>query len=77
MGLKVAKKYWTGSDKTDSVAGTYVIGSGTKLRLECGESAIELNASGQINLVGTGFSMFVNGEGYITASGKNYISIQR
>jgi len=41
----------------------------TKLRPECGESAIELNAYGQINIVGKGFNIFVQGDGHITTSG--------
>lgn len=68
-GVKGEEVLVTGADKSDSAAGTYTLGSGTTLRLECGESAIELHANGQINLVGKGFNLFVDGEGFITTSG--------
>lgn len=68
-GVKGGEERLTGKGKLDAVVDTYVVGSGTKLRLECGESAIELNASGQINIVGKGFNIFVQGDGHITTSG--------
>lgn len=60
-----------GQDKTDAAANNHIVGAGNQLRLQCGESVIELNASGQINIVGKGFNLFVAGEGYITTSGGN------
>ncbi len=68
-GVKGGEERLTGQGKLDAAVDTYVLGSGTKLRLECGESAIELNASGQINIVGKGFNIFVQGDGHITTSG--------
>ncbi|MBN1088577.1 type VI secretion system tip protein TssI/VgrG [Pantoea sp. 1B4] len=68
-GVKGGEERLTGKSKLDAVVDTYVVGSGTKLRLECGESAIELNANGQINIVGKGFNIFVQGDGHITTSG--------
>jgi type VI secretion system secreted protein VgrG len=68
-GVKGGEERLTGKGKLDAVVDTYVVGSGTKLRLECGESAIELNANGQINIVGKGFNIFVQGDGHITTSG--------
>ncbi|MGG6192659.1 type VI secretion system Vgr family protein [Pantoea allii] len=68
-GVKGGEERLTGQGKIDNVVDTYVLGSGTKLRLECGESAIELNANGHINIVGKGFNLFVNGDGHITTSG--------
>ncbi|UEG19632.1 type VI secretion system tip protein TssI/VgrG [Pantoea ananatis] len=68
-GVKGGEERLTGQGKIDNVVETYVLGSGTKLRLECGESAIELNANGHINIVGKGFNLFVNGDGHITTSG--------
>ena len=52
----------------------YVIASGTKLRLVSGESAIELNANGKINLIGKEFNFFVEGDGYITTGGKLHLN---
>ncbi|KAF6662693.1 type VI secretion system tip protein VgrG [Enterobacteriaceae bacterium EKM102V] len=68
-GVKGGEERLTGKGKLDAVVDTYVVGSGTQLRLECGESAIELNANGQINIVGKGFNIFVQGDGHITTSG--------
>jgi type VI secretion system secreted protein VgrG len=68
-GVKGGEERLTGKGKLDAVVDAYVVGSGTKLRLECGESAIELNANGQINIVGKGFNIFVQGDGHITTSG--------
>ncbi|MBP2198266.1 type VI secretion system tip protein TssI/VgrG [Pantoea cypripedii] len=68
-GVKGGEELLTGKGKIDAAVETYVLGSGTKLRLECGESAIELNANGQINIVGKGFNLFVQGDGNITTSG--------
>ena len=68
-GVKGGEERLTGKGKLDAVVDTYVVGSGTKLRFECGESAIELNANGQINIVGKGFNIFVQGDGHITTSG--------
>ncbi|TPV31125.1 type VI secretion system Vgr family protein, partial [Pantoea anthophila] len=68
-GVKGGEEQLTGKGKLDAVVDTYVVGSGTQLRLECGESAIELNANGQINIVGKGFNIFVQGDGHITTSG--------
>ncbi|MGK3115383.1 type VI secretion system tip protein TssI/VgrG [Candidatus Pantoea formicae] len=68
-GVKGGEERLIGQGKLDAAVDTYVLGSGTKLRLECGESAIELNASGQINIVGKGFNIFVQGDGHITTSG--------
>ncbi|QGY29699.1 type VI secretion system Vgr family protein [Pantoea cypripedii] len=68
-GVKGGEELLTGKGKIDAAVETYVLGSGTKLRLECGESAIELNANGQINIVGKGFNIFVQGDGNITTSG--------
>jgi len=59
----------TGKGRMDASVETWILGSGTQLRLECGKSAIELNASGHINIVGTGFNLFVEGTGNITTAG--------
>ncbi len=41
-----------GASKTDSISTTYLMEAGEKLRLVCGDSVLELNANGHINLTG-------------------------
>ncbi|WP_432369103.1 type VI secretion system Vgr family protein [Pantoea allii] len=60
----------TGKGKVDAVVEKYVLASGTQLRLVSGESAIELNANGTINLIGKDFNFFVEKDGNITTGGK-------
>ncbi|PXV75862.1 type VI secretion system Vgr family protein [Pantoea sp. PNA 03-3] len=60
----------TGKGKVDAVVEQYVLASGTQLRLVSGESAIELNANGTINLIGKDFNFFVEKDGNITTGGK-------
>ena len=67
-GVKVDETVLTGSKKTAAAVDEYVVASGTKLRLVCGNSAIELTAAGQINMIGKGFNIFVEGDGYINTS---------
>jgi type VI secretion system secreted protein VgrG len=67
-GVKVDETILTGSKKTDAAVDEYVLASGTKLRLVCGDSAIELTAAGHINMIGKGFNIFVEGDGYINTS---------
>jgi len=69
QAVKGASNLLTGKSKSDSVADDHVLAAGDLLRLECGKSAIELTAAGKINLVGTGFNIFVEGDGWITTSG--------
>ena len=45
-----------GASKTDSISTSYLIEVGENLRLVCGKSVLELNASGQINLTGLRFN---------------------
>lgn len=59
----------TGKSKRDAVVDRYVLAAGSVLRFECGDSALELTAEGQINLTGKGFNLFVEGNGAITTRG--------
>ncbi|WP_034912067.1 type VI secretion system tip protein TssI/VgrG [Erwinia sp. 9145] len=71
QGVKANETVLTGGRKSDAAVDEYVLGSGTTLRLVCGDSAIELTAAGQINMTGKGFNIFVEGHGYInTRDGK-------
>jgi type VI secretion system secreted protein VgrG len=58
-----------GQRKTDSVSQSYVIEVGENLRLVCGESILELNASGQINLTGVQISFFASGDAEFNTGG--------
>jgi len=69
QAVKGTRELLTGKAKLDAVVDEHVLASGRLLRLECGKSAIELTAAGNINLVGTGFNIFVEGNGQITTSG--------
>ncbi|WP_312449228.1 glycosyl hydrolase 108 family protein, partial [Mixta calida] len=69
QAVKGGTEILTGQGKLDATVEQYVLASGSQLRLICGNSAIELNANGQINLVGKGFNLFVEGDGNITTSG--------
>lgn len=69
QAVKGGTEILTGQGRLDAVVEQYVLASGAQLRLVCGNSAIELNANGQINLVGKGFNLFVEGDGNITTSG--------
>ncbi|AMJ70385.1 type IV secretion protein Rhs [Enterobacter cloacae] len=74
QAVKGGTEILTGKGKLDAAVEQYVIASGTKLRLVSGESAIELNANGKINLIGKEFNFFVEGDGYITTSGKLHLN---
>ncbi len=74
QAVKGGTEILTGKDKLDAAVEQYVIASGTKLRLVSGESAIELNANGKINLIGKEFNFFVEGDGYITTGGKLHLN---
>lgn len=58
-----------GQRKTDSISQSYVIEVGENLRLACGESILELNASGQINLTGVNISFYASGDAEFNTKG--------
>ncbi|MGC8342791.1 type VI secretion system Vgr family protein [Pantoea ananatis] len=70
QAVKGGTEILTGQGKVDAVVEQYVLASGTQLRLVSGESAIELNANGTINLIGKEFNFFVENDGHITTGGK-------
>lgn len=74
QAVKGGTEILTGKGKLDAAVEQYVIASGTKLRLVSGESAIELNANGKINLIGKEFNFFVEGDGHITTGGKLHLN---
>lgn len=74
QAIKGGTEILTGKGKLDAVVEQYVLASGTKLRLVCGESAFELNANGKINLIGKSFNFFVEEDGHIKTGGKLHLN---
>ncbi|GAA3894353.1 type VI secretion system tip protein TssI/VgrG [Gibbsiella dentisursi] len=70
IGIKGDASSLTGKTRSDNVVDTFTLGSGETLRLECGESVIELKANGQISLTGTSFNITVKEGGEINTGGK-------
>jgi len=64
-----------GASKTDSISQSYLIEVGNNLRLVCGKSVLELNASGQINLTGVQFNFNTEGSAEINTGGKLHLNI--
>ncbi|MCM7883572.1 type VI secretion system Vgr family protein [Enterobacter sichuanensis] len=46
----------TGNSRSDKVVNNFIISAGNTLRLECGESAIELSKDGNVNIIGNNFN---------------------
>ncbi|HDR2784934.1 TPA: type VI secretion system tip protein VgrG [Enterobacter sichuanensis] len=46
----------TGNSRSDKVVNNFIISAGNTLRLECGESAIELSKDGSVNIIGNNFN---------------------
>ena len=64
-----------GSSKTDSISRSYLIEVGDNLRLVCGKSVLELNASGQVNLTGAQFNFHTEGDAEFNTGGKLHLNI--
>ncbi len=58
-----------GQKKLDSIGQSYVIEVGQRLRLVCGASILELNASGEINLCGVNISVHASSDAQINTGG--------
>jgi type VI secretion system secreted protein VgrG len=59
-----------GGTKSDSVSTQYLIEAGAQIRLVCGQSVLEMNASGEINISGTSFKIYASGKGDIDTGGR-------
>jgi type VI secretion system secreted protein VgrG len=59
-----------GGAKSDSVSTGYLIEAGSQIRLVCGKSVLELNASGEINISGSSFKLYASGKGDIDTGGR-------
>ncbi|WP_268798944.1 type VI secretion system Vgr family protein [Pseudomonas huanghezhanensis] len=54
-----------GGAKIDSIGSSYLIEAGSQIRLVCGKSVLEFNASGEINISGTSFKLYASEKGDI------------
>lgn len=59
-----------GGAKSDSISTQYLIEAGSQIRLVCGKSVLELNASGEINISGSSFKIYASGKGDIDTGGR-------
>ena len=64
-----------GFSKTDAISQSYLIEVGQNLRLVCGKSVLELNASGQINLTGVQINVYSEGNTEINTGGNLHLNI--
>ncbi len=64
-----------GATKKDSISVSYLIEVGENLRLVCGESVLELNASGQINLTGKALNFFASKDAQFNTGGNLNLNI--
>ncbi|CZY96293.1 type VI secretion system Vgr family protein [Enterobacter hormaechei] len=46
----------TGKSRTDKVVNNFILSAGNTLRLECGESALELSKDGSVHIIGNNFN---------------------
>ncbi|TBU92774.1 type VI secretion system Vgr family protein [Phytopseudomonas dryadis] len=68
--VKANDKTLVGGGRVDSVSTQFVIEAGTQIRLVCGKSVLEFNASGEINISGTAFNLYASGDGNIDTGGR-------
>ncbi|POA89977.1 type VI secretion system Vgr family protein [Pseudomonas protegens] len=68
--VKVDDTLRVGATKKDSIGTQYLIEAGEKIRLVCGQSVIEMLATGEINLYGSAFNFSVTGDAQINTGGK-------
>jgi type VI secretion system secreted protein VgrG len=64
-----------GASKSDSISHSYVIEVGNNLRLVCGKSVLELNASGQINLTGVQLNLYTEGSSEVNTGAMLHLNI--
>ena len=74
INVKTDVTQFNGGSRIQQSAGEVVMGSGTMIRLECGNSALELHASGVINLKGTSFNI-VTEKDSIISTGKGVLGL--
>jgi len=69
-GVKRNDSLLVGGARRDAISTQYLIEAGAQIRLVCGKSVLEFNASGEINISGTAFNIFASGNGNIDTGGR-------
>ena len=65
----------TGKNRSDKVVNNFTLSAGNTLRLECGESAIELSKEGNVNIIGNNFNFTAKQHAQInTLSGELHLN---
>ncbi|HAS1420907.1 TPA: type VI secretion system tip protein VgrG, partial [Enterobacter asburiae] len=65
----------TGKSRNDKVVNNFILSAGNTLRLECGESAIELSKDGSVNIIGNNFNFTAKENAQInTLSGELHLN---
>lgn len=74
-GVKGEVVCLTGNSRSDKVVNDYILSAGNTLRLECGESAIELSKDGSVNIIGNNFNFTAKQNAQInTLSGELHLN---
>ncbi|NDO81874.1 type IV secretion protein Rhs [Citrobacter sp. NCU1] len=64
-----------GKSRSDKAVNNYTLSAGSTLRLECGESAIELSKDGSVNIIGNNFNFTAKQQAQInTLSGELHLN---
>ena len=65
----------TGKSRNDKVVDNFILSAGNTLRLECGESAIELSKDGSVHIIGNNFNFTAKQSAQInTLSGELHLN---
>ncbi len=59
----------TGNNRKDKVVNNFTLSVGDTLRLECGDSALELSKDGSVNIIGKNLNFTINGNAQINTPG--------
>ncbi|NWB91072.1 type VI secretion system Vgr family protein [Pseudomonas agarici] len=75
LAIKHDDRLLVGCSKTDAISKSYLIEVGENLRLVCGKSVLELNATGEINLTGVKINVYSEADSQINTGGKLKMNI--
>ncbi len=74
-GIKGDVVCLTGNSRNDKVVNNFILSAGNTLRLECGESAIELSKDGSVHIIGNNFNFTAKQNAQInTLSGELHLN---
>ncbi|WFC80943.1 type VI secretion system Vgr family protein [Enterobacter quasiroggenkampii] len=74
-GIKGDVVCLTGNSRNDKVVNNFILSAGNTLRLECGESAIELSKDGNVHIIGNNFNFTAKQNAQInTLSGELHLN---